>query len=526
MNKKVAFRPCDFPGTDFLTYASRLVTEYYPNHPNAFYDNILEFIEASKNFDKQFLYGTSDSNNPMTFGQLETLFVELRKNHDYADIKFFINELKIIKMENDLIIKKKHDYLQKGIRVRKYRFFQTSLMTLGGRIHFKRMALIPSTPKDVAKFKELGEVRGQIFPLDEALGLTKLPFKITVAAMLEIAKESTRCESYEEAEQILKEMTSIQINDDTMRKVTNTIGTIVYNNDVKSADSLWSEMEAGRLTFPEAKIDHTLFLEADGAMLPTRQKGQKGVVYKENKLGMAFSSKHFHCWKTDDGTRKHSLTQREYTALVGDSANFTKLMFNLAVKNGYGQHKKTVFITDGATWLRNMKNYIFPDAQQILDYYHLCEHISDFLKLLIDPEDKKFSTTSKQICDLFRNSNSINAIKILKNITNKKNISNLDKLLNYIDNNKDNIDYKRYKSLGYDIGSGAIESSNKTVLQRRLKYGAMRWNIESGQAVITLVAKKRSGLWYSDVISAIYDHYGEPCPKNLTDETSEEEDTP
>jgi hypothetical protein len=41
-------------------------------------------------------------------------------------------------------------------------------------------------------------------PIEQALGLDRLPLKITVATMLEIAKESIRCESYEKTEKILK----------------------------------------------------------------------------------------------------------------------------------------------------------------------------------------------------------------------------------------------------------------------------------------------------------------------------------
>ncbi|MDR3135112.1 MAG: hypothetical protein LBU69_03345 [Deltaproteobacteria bacterium] len=84
------------------------------------------------------------------------------------------------------------------------------------------MALIPSKPEDKVKLKELG-IGGYVYPLDDELGLTNLPFKMTVGAMLEVSKESTRCESYEEAEKILTEKTGVRINDDTMRQVTNTL---------------------------------------------------------------------------------------------------------------------------------------------------------------------------------------------------------------------------------------------------------------------------------------------------------------
>ena len=64
----------------------------------------------------------------------------------------------------------------------------------------------------------------------------------------------------------------------------------------------------------------------------------------------------------------------------------------------------------------------------------------------------------------------------------------------YITNNKDNIDYPAYKAKGWFVGSGAIESGNKTVLQNRLKLPGMRWNVSTAQYVLSLKAKLESGI--------------------------------
>jgi hypothetical protein len=71
--------------------------------------------------------------------------------------------------------------------------------------------------------------------------------------------------------------------------------------------------------------------------------------------------------------------------------------------------------------------------------------------------------------------------------------------LGYITNNIKNIDYAAYEQKGYFIGSGAIESGNKIVLQQRLKQAGMRWNVETAQNLLTLKAKAESGLWHTDV---------------------------
>jgi hypothetical protein len=42
------------------------------------------------------------------------------------------------------------------------------------------------------------------------------------------------------------------------------------------------------------------------------------------------------------------------------------------------------------------------------------------------------------------------------------------------------------------------QSANRSVVQRRLKLDGMRWNIKTGQFIISLTAKYRSGLWERD----------------------------
>jgi hypothetical protein len=43
--------------------------------------------------------------------------------------------------------------------------------------------------------------------------------------------------------------------------------------------------------------------------------------------------------------------------------------------------------------------------------------------------------------------------------------------------NADKINYKGYLEKGWHIGSGPMESANKTVARKRMKQSGMRWNI-------------------------------------------------
>lgn len=49
-----------------------------------------------------------------------------------------------------------------------------------------------------------------------------------------------------------------------------------------------------------------------------------------------------------------------------------------------------------------------------------------------------------------------------------------------------------------------MESSNKVIVQKRLKQAGMRWNAETAQYILTLITKWESELWESEAKSLIY----------------------
>jgi thermostable 8-oxoguanine DNA glycosylase len=183
-------------------------------------------------------------------------------------------------------------------------------------------------------------------------------------------------------------------------------------------------------------------------------------------------------------------------------------MLALALRNGYGHYRKTILLSNGATWIRNMKEVIFPDTQQILDFYHLCENVSNFAKDVFKKDETIYSPWSDRICVLLRDSRHEKALQEIKSLGKKLLSRSKHDIVRYIENNIDNIDYYSYIQKGYLIGSGPIESSNRTVVQKRMKQPGMRWNTETGQYIITLLTKLKSNLWEQDVVKAVYSHYG------------------
>ena len=321
---------------------------------------------------------------------------------------------------------------------------------------------------------------------------------MTVGAMLRAAYWAQNQCSYQRAETAFEQATGVFINDDTVRLATNYIGGLVFREDCRRAEAGIEMLLSGRMPYPRAKKG-VLYIETDGAALNTRHKDNDGSTWRENKLGVVFSSDNIHSWTDRHGRRQRKIQKREYVSYVGAVNEFRKHLAACAIRNGYGLYEETVILSDGATWIRNMAEELFPDAQHILDFFHLSENVYEYARFYFGMDESKYKPWAENICDRLRKSQYRGVLSEIE--THGK--TNMDKcpvnLPGYISNNVKNIDYAAYEKKGYFIGSGAIESGNKIVLQQRLKQAGMRWNVSTAQNLLTLKAKAESGLWHTDV---------------------------
>jgi hypothetical protein len=337
-----------------------------------------------------------------------------------------------------------------------------------------------------------------VIPLDDWLGVSKLPLKMSVKAMLEVAFWAQNQGSYQRAEGILRRG-SMRVNDTTIRQVANHVGNFVFNQDTARANDTMARYDRRELPHAKERLG-TIYIETDGAALNTRTKDENGSTWRENKLGEVFTSDDIYSWTDRHGKKQRILKRGEYVSYVGSAESFRKYLFDCAVRNGYGRYSDTVILSDGATWIRNMKEELFPDAQQILDYYHLCENVTDYAKRIFRMDESKYRPWSEQIRAALKAGGYKDVLRELGQPRKKRASADPPNLYGYIENNSANIDYPTYMAKGYFIGSGAIESGNKLVLQQRLKQSGMRWNVETAQPLLTLRAKAESDLWEKDVL--------------------------
>jgi hypothetical protein len=116
-------------------------------------------------------------------------------------------------------------------------------------------------------------------------------------------------------------------------------------------------------------------------------------------------------------------------------------------------------------------------------------------------DESRYKPWAEDICAALKAGKYKDVLRELGTSNSRRPVSSSVNLYGYIENNANNIDYPTYIEKGYFIGSGAIESGNKLVLQQRLKQAGMRWNVSSAQPLLTLKSKFESNLWQKDVVA-------------------------
>ena len=76
-----------------------------------------------------------------------------------------------------------------------------------------------------------------------------------------------------------------------------------------------------------------------------------------------------------------------------------------------------------------------------------------------------------------------------------------EEMLGYESNVK-RMQYGTFIGKGYLIGSGAIESTHRSVIQQRLKLSGPRWSVGGAQRIANLRACKESNQW-GDLVGQI-----------------------
>jgi hypothetical protein len=161
------------------------------------------------------------------------------------------------------------------------------------------------------------------------------------------------------------------------------------------------------------------------------------------------------------------------------------------------QFRHIVCIADGARDLWQYFRRKYPNAIHIVDFFHVCEHLSKLSELFFrDPSEaqawyKKYRTTLKE--DPKGASKLLRAARYRRSLI--KENPQIDSEIKYLQHNRTRMNYFELREKKLPIGSGVVEAACKNLIGARMKKSGMRWTIDGGQTVLTLRSLILSNRW-------------------------------
>lgn len=280
---------------------------------------------------------------------------------------------------------------------------------------------------------------------------------------------------FEQASECFKKLTGVDVNAKGIERVCHHYGQLL-ENEIQLAIA-----NGGK----DKKVVHQerCYVMLDGGMLLTREE-----KWKEMKLARLFDRSEVVNISKDRGYIANSL----YVAHLGNHRAFLK-----KVEHHIDVMGDVVFVADGAKWIWKWIEAMYPEATQILDFFHAKEHLCRWAEMAIKDEKEKQRWIDEQ--SLFLLDNKLN--KVMENIaqlkTNNSKVKRERKILmEYYLTHKDRMNYKTYRENNLMIGSGPIEAAHRHVIQQRMKLSGQRWTKNGAQQMANLRVVHKSNQWH------------------------------
>ena len=239
------------------------------------------------------------------------------------------------------------------------------------------------------------------------------------------------------------------------------------------------QVSVERIQLPDPRHDHNQrkALSMDGGMVNIRGEG-----WRELKVGAVFD--------VETRLERNPQTQQfdemahginvNYTAVLGSKDDFKPALWALAVYHSLPTARNRSVVADGALWIWDVAEDVCPDGQQVVDWFHAVEHLSEAAQALYPntddaPQLKSWLKTHK---------NHLYMGRIHKIIATLHLHGRADLAL-YFERHQRRMQYLEFREHGLPIGSGTVESGVKQYKQR-LSGPGMRWNAANAQRMLVI----------------------------------------
>jgi len=331
-------------------------------------------------------------------------------------------------------------------------------------------------------------------PLDARFGLQPGEVTAGLASLLAMAGVQT---SFGEAKQLVERFLLIEVSENTVRKESQAFGELQDEFEkawiTQSQDPQWLQTRQRTLQEYPQRVYGSL----DGAHVPLNEEWRElktGCWYEvetvpSNRIPLQRRSQ-----VGDLGAlRAKAIT---YYSDIEHAQAFGALMWATGCQRCADLAREIVFVADGAVWIWKLVEHYYPNAVQIVDWYHAESYLEPIAQEAFGANQQAAQAWLEQVrTDLWEGQvdDVIRACQPFENHPQAG--ASAQKALTYYTNNQHRMDYARFRKAGYLIGSGTVESGCKQIVTKRLKVSGARWTEDGACATAKARAAWLSGHW-------------------------------
>lgn len=313
-------------------------------------------------------------------------------------------------------------------------------------------------------------------------------------------------ESYKEGCKWLKEYLLFEVSENTVRSETQKMGDLQRRADQELVKAMQDEKSLQQRERSQPAVSDILYGSIDAAKvrIEPRDPQEKALENRETWRDLKAG-----CWYEGEvvpvrqqSARQKEKVQRESVVLraknqkyfcdITEAQEFGKLLWATGCAAGADRARLLVFICDGAVWIWNLIAQYFPNAIQIVDWYHAADRLKRIAEEVFSSLEER-QTWLKQVTeDLWQGKVEV-VIEACRPLAKKSKWA--QQSLTYYSNNIERMRYDQFRASHLLIGSGIIESGCKQIVTQRLKLPGAQWHLDG--AILTAKARTAwmSGEW-------------------------------
>jgi hypothetical protein len=327
------------------------------------------------------------------------------------------------------------------------------------------------------------------FPLDEELHLFTGPF--TPSLVESIVRLGTWM-PFGPVTQGIAYFCKVSLSEATARRKTEEAGQAYVEVQTAQVEAIAREEGAGPVGPPLQQ------LSVDGAMVPLLH--QEWGEVKTLALGVIGPP------VQEKGEWHVHATQLSYFSRMTDHETFSRLATVETHRRGTPSAGTVCAVNDGAEWEQQFVDDHRPDAVRILDWGHSAEHVSAVGRAVWGQDPLAEQTWRTEQLRALKADDPPSLLAELQRLRETLTTTEHDGVdgqaapvveanLAYFSKRQEQIRYAAFAQAGYPLGSGAVESGNKLVVEARLKGAGMHWAPEHVDPMVALRTVACSDRW-------------------------------